>query len=727
MIKNFTSVEHFYQNKLLEDGKTAIPLELSLKQVVKLNQKLFSNIKKIEVFGGILLNKSSYGYVQNDGENTLRENLKMVTSIDENGNSILHYYEAIIPVYHPAIYDFIDSHGNLLIDENSIPYLPEKLLFAFLYRIPTEGKYSVFPIKVKKFSFPCNGQSVILPKEVNIVSNIDFDGDKLHAYFYNFSINEKPQRDEYIVNELVSTFSISPDKAKWYLEIVKNENNELQKFDQNFSKYEIETIHKIQTLYHSYYKIKVQKLFKISRDDFNIYPSELDNYESRQNLKLDIYFSIVRTPKFYLDILSGLKLNQVKSYLDEKNIYFNSIPSKYSFADPVFQFKYLGRVTNNYFFIKIFGSLHSFANAIHPITYLKLKKPIEIRTKEKIYYLNSMGYICKNRLLLMSELYHLSINRDKFDLLANLGLNKKNIYIFSTLISLFNDSKTDNQIIELADIMRIIWDKDITVNLNEIRDLSSKYFSVIKYFKYFSSLGTIETTNWQAHDLAQKLRETLGDTFSNVSDFFSFEDKKCKFSDLIFSYDVLKTKELILTKGLAVYHPVVKDINKRIDNHLPLSKSLSLDELYYKIVDIAILNFYTELEILEYLKLEFPCKFQNYDFPANSNILRQAIEKTNYGILKMRWVNINAGNALELYKEAFSRLFESDPEMAKELSLYAFLTGIKFTMEGLVKIVPSKFYLTDVGRIIRNIINGELLDQYIQDKDETFKKIVFCT
>lgn len=724
-LKNFTSAEHFYQNQLTEDGKTIIPLELALKQVAKLNQKIFSEFKKIKVFGGTLMNKSSLGYVHNDSENNLGENLKMVTSINENGNTIFHHYEAIIPVYHPAIYDFIDLHGNLLLNEDGLPLLPEKLLYAFLYRIPTEGKYSVFPIKVKKFSFPCQGQGVILPKEVNIVSNIDFDGDKLYAYYYNFSIKNKSERDEYIVNDLVSTFSISSDKAKCYFEIVKNENNNLQYLGQIFCKYEMERIQKIQALYHSYYKVKDQKLFRITRNDINIYPSELDSYEGTQNLTLDIYFSLAKTSNFYQDILSGFKLNQIKSYLDDRNINFYSILSKYSFADPVFQFKYLDWVTNNYLFIKIFGSLHSFANAIHPVTYLRLKKPIEIRTIEKTYYLDSMGYVCENRLLLISELYHLSINRDKFDQLAHLGLNRKNVYIFATLISLFNDSKIDNKIIEFADIMRVINDKDNAANLNEIRDISSKYFSVIKYFKYFSSLGTIETTHWHAHDLAQKLTQTLGDTFSNISEFFSFDDKGFRFSELKFSFKLLKIKDSILMKDLAVYHPIVKNIHHRILKNTPMKSTISLDEVYFKIIDIAIRNYLDELNVIEYLQIEFPSKIQTYKFPGSTGVLRQAFEFDKQGTLKMRWVNIHATNILDQYTEAFSDLFDFDFEMAKELSIYAFLTGTKFTMAGLVKIVPSKFYVTDVGANIRDIINGKQLEKYIHDIEAVSNKIMF--
>jgi len=81
----------------------------------------------------------------------------------------------------------------------------------------------------------------------------------------------------------------------------------------------------------------------------------------------------------------------------------------------------------------------------------------------------------------------------------------------------------------------------------------------------------------------------------------------------------------------------------------------------------------------------------------------------------MRWVNTNATNILEQYKEAFSDLFTLDPTMAEELAAYAFLTGTKFKMDSIVKIVPNEFYKKGVGATIRNIINGNTLEDNLPE------------
>ena len=125
--------------------------------------------------------------------------------------------------------------------------------------------------------------------------------------------------------------------------------------------------------------------------------------------------------------------------------------------------------------------------------------------------------------------------------------------------------------------------------------------------------------------------------------------------------------------------------------------------------DAAIQNLYEKVDVQELIE-NFPIKLFEYKYPGNTGILKQAFEIDKKGIVKMRWVNTNATNILEQYKEAFSDLFTLDPAMAKELAKYAFLTGTKFKMNSIVKIVPNEFYTTDIGKKIRDILNGNTLE-----------------
>ena len=50
-----------------------------------------------------------------------------------------------------------------------------KLLEMIGYRIPTESKYSMVPIKVKGFINNMSGELIMMPKEITWLSGSDFD------------------------------------------------------------------------------------------------------------------------------------------------------------------------------------------------------------------------------------------------------------------------------------------------------------------------------------------------------------------------------------------------------------------------------------------------------------------------------------------------------------------------------------------------------------------------
>ena len=80
-----------------------------------------------------------------------------------------------------------------LMDENGeidITKVPEPLLKMVGYRIPTEDKYSMLPLKVTGF-LPSNaGGSILLPWEITTIAGSDFDVDKLYVMMPEFKVNE---------------------------------------------------------------------------------------------------------------------------------------------------------------------------------------------------------------------------------------------------------------------------------------------------------------------------------------------------------------------------------------------------------------------------------------------------------------------------------------------------------------------------------------------------------
>lgn len=66
----------------------------------------------------------------------------------------------------------------------------EGALRILLYRIPTEGKYSVFPCEIVGFAPAGGGSTVLLPDDGTTIAGFDFDTDKLFAIMKEYAIRD---------------------------------------------------------------------------------------------------------------------------------------------------------------------------------------------------------------------------------------------------------------------------------------------------------------------------------------------------------------------------------------------------------------------------------------------------------------------------------------------------------------------------------------------------------
>ena len=97
------------------------------------------------------------------------------------------YFECYVPIQDQNIaLDFTrkDAEGNEYIDVEAMKEANPKLLEMISYRIPTESKYSMVPIKVKGFINNMSGELIMMPKEITWLSGSDFDVDKQYIMRY---------------------------------------------------------------------------------------------------------------------------------------------------------------------------------------------------------------------------------------------------------------------------------------------------------------------------------------------------------------------------------------------------------------------------------------------------------------------------------------------------------------------------------------------------------------
>lgn len=124
-----------------------------------LNSIIKSTITKQKIKGGALIQVSCYG---------LSEDLHIEFE-GEGENKRIKYLECYMPAYSKKFYEpLMDKNGVLDVNK-----LPEDLRRLIGYRVPTESKYSMAPLRIKGFLPQQTGSAIMLPAEITTLSGSD--------------------------------------------------------------------------------------------------------------------------------------------------------------------------------------------------------------------------------------------------------------------------------------------------------------------------------------------------------------------------------------------------------------------------------------------------------------------------------------------------------------------------------------------------------------------------
>lgn len=146
----------------LEDPQNAKIVESILSGISK------NRIHKMKVSGGSLIQLSNF---------TLSDKLQV--KLKEDGKSI-NYIPAYVPLYSKDLLKVYNKNGE--VDIERIEKENPQLLQMIGYRIPTENKHSILPIKIVGFLPNFSGGSIVLPADLTTIVGSDFDVDKLYIF-----------------------------------------------------------------------------------------------------------------------------------------------------------------------------------------------------------------------------------------------------------------------------------------------------------------------------------------------------------------------------------------------------------------------------------------------------------------------------------------------------------------------------------------------------------------
>lgn len=159
------------------------------------------NIRFKDKNGGLLMTRAEYEknpikkeLSQTDKFNAKYKGLKTSEKtmsykdyIKENQGGIAHF-EVFAPIYANNLFSqFADKNGNISIE--ALEALDPDLLKMIGYRIPTEAKYSMAPLKIVGFLPREAGDGIMLPSDITLLTGSDFDVDKEYLMRKDYGIS----------------------------------------------------------------------------------------------------------------------------------------------------------------------------------------------------------------------------------------------------------------------------------------------------------------------------------------------------------------------------------------------------------------------------------------------------------------------------------------------------------------------------------------------------------
>lgn len=313
-----------YSNDLIEavtldeNGQFNIPIfDPSQSQKIQelLNSIVKSRIVKQKINGGSLIQATAWALNEKDRP-------QIVWGTDKDGQKYIKYIEAYIACPDDRLYELLlEDDGSINInkkDSKGNYIVPAKYREAIGYRIPTEDKYSMIPIRVKGFLPRQVGSVIILPEEITTTTGSDFDVDKIYMMYHSLNFKNiydikaawdafyksHPDIVESIEESKRVNFKRAMDEA-----IEKNPEVDLSQYDmdelfENFTRphKNYEWIEGVKEAFSAWFNpIKNRYLSQKSVEVVIYNDADIDLSDSNENRKVDIYRQAKKNTKAQRD------------------------------------------------------------------------------------------------------------------------------------------------------------------------------------------------------------------------------------------------------------------------------------------------------------------------------------------------------------------------------------------------------------------------------------------
>lgn len=450
---------------------------------------VFKKAVRTKIPGAALVNEPSVGF---------SDQLKVVTK-----DNVVQYYEVALPVWKSSILNhFADKNG--FVDPSKIDDSAKE---AFFYRIPTEGKYSMLPVKIKYFTPTSAGPVIYFPAEFTKTTDADFDFDKVYGFMKEVEV-------EFENLDQIANLTVNLMKSKGYVVPQFSIKNQLRSF---FSgELDIESLEEGSSL-----RTAMEVAATMPTKPIKIVekPASLTNKAGRTNLLIDLMTSVIRTEEASKDLLEGASFQELINLREELKTLNKKDKVQVSVADPVDlnTFTYNNVVGKNY--IGVFANTNSFHALIQ-------NTDVNLRIAEPVFDLQRIdrresevkGRTIERNLAIG---VNASVENSKDAVWSEIGVNDFTVGPVSLLISMGASWKRAVYFVNQP----IIKDYVRYASLESLKGMAT--WQIVDNFK--ARVGVDEDTrgsNWSVEQLQEGLtkrsQQTDAQLFKDFSDLFKY-------------------------------------------------------------------------------------------------------------------------------------------------------------------------------------------------------------
>lgn len=160
------------------------------------------------------LNYKSWKAEEGNKNKSHKDYVKYITELLKKNDVKVDAFECYMPIYSKQL---LEAYMDKETGEVNIKKIQDEnpdLLEAIGFRIPTEDKYSMAPLRIKGFLPQSTGSAIMLPAEITAIAGSDFDVDKLYILLPSFKNKGTKIKYENPFQTILQGKTINFDKIK---------------------------------------------------------------------------------------------------------------------------------------------------------------------------------------------------------------------------------------------------------------------------------------------------------------------------------------------------------------------------------------------------------------------------------------------------------------------------------------------------------------------------------